>query len=233
MTNILALDASTEICSVAILSDGKLIDRVSDLPRAHANLLLPMVDELLAETGLCLDGLDAIAFGAGPGSFTGLRICTGIVQGLAFGAGLPVVAVSSLEAMAFAAQQQYPHASHCVTAIDARMDEVYWAAYGMRNDTPEEVTAPQVSAVTETDQQLRDWLSEKAAVGVGTGWTLLQQSKSLLHNCEAEFWPQASAVARLADCMFTAGRVIDAVNVEPVYLRNEITWKKRIRKRNQ
>lgn len=238
MTSILALDASTELCSVALLHGDNLIERVSDLPRSHAARLLPMVDEVLAEGECSLRQLDAIAFGAGPGSFTGLRICIGVVQGLAFGANLPVVAVSSLEAMAFMAQKQYPESTHIIPAIDARMKEIYWAAYTSSNGNStglESVIAPQVSSVIATDANLKAWLSEKnglsdkSTIGVGSGWALLQQSRTLLSNCRDDFYPRAAAVAKLGEAAFYNGAYTDAMSAEPIYLRTEISWKKRER----
>lgn len=229
MTTILALDASTELCSVALMREGVLLEKVSSTPRSHANRLLPMIDDVLAQGALSLKQLDAIAFGAGPGSFTGLRICVGIVQGLAFGANLPVVAVSSLESMAYAAQRRYPTLRYVVPAIDARMGEIYSAAYTLSGSAPEMVIAPQVTAVANLDITLSEWLSGKDAVGVGSGWALLQQSAGALSQCETDLWPQAGAVASLAENAFLRGAYTDAMGAEPVYLRTEISWKKRTR----
>lgn len=229
MTKILALDASTELCSVALWQNGNILERVSTAPRSHANRLLPMVEEVLAESGLALKQLDAIAFGAGPGSFTGLRICAGIVQGLAFGANLRVVAVSSLQAMAMAAHRQYPQSPQVVPAIDARMGEIYWARYELTPSEPETLEHPQVTPVAELDASFLQLLRGADTVGVGSGWELLGTSRKLLSQCSTHVWPQAGAIAQLADGAFQRGEHTDAMGAQPVYLRTEISWKKRER----
>ena len=130
MNNILALDSSTDACAVALSVNGVLTSRFEIATQSHTQRLLPMVEELLAEQRLALADLDALAFGRGPGSFTGLRICTGIIQGLAYGANLPVIPVSTLEAMALGFYRANPSMNApLLVALDARMDEVYWALY--------------------------------------------------------------------------------------------------------
>jgi tRNA threonylcarbamoyladenosine biosynthesis protein TsaB len=229
MTNILALDASTELCSVALLQGDKVLEMMSDKPRSHADRLLPMVDELLADAGCSLAQIDAIGFGAGPGSFTGLRICLGVVQGLAFGTGLPVVAVSSLEAMALAASEQESESGLLIPAIDARMNEVYWAVYEQSAGGLQIVAVPQVSGIAQAEQNISTLLAGRDATGVGTGWALLKASQGALVRLEENVWPQASAVAKLAKASFEAGNYADAMAAEPIYLRTEISWKKRDR----
>lgn len=233
MTNILALDASTEVCSVALLHNGSLWEETSDEPRSHAAKLLPMVDAVLGRAGLTLDAIDAIAYGAGPGSFTGLRICLGVVQGLAFGASRPVVGVSSLQAMALAAHEHQPEQQFFVPAIDARMGEVYWAAYSWSGTGLLQEVAPQVSPIDTTEKQLQQLLPDKAVAGVGTGWALLAESRGLLKYCEEKVYPGAAAVAQLGKEAFARGEVTTAMHAEPVYLRSEITWKKRERIRTR
>ena len=127
MNNILALDSSTDACSVALSIDGVLTSRFEIATQSHTQRLLPMVEELLAEQQLALADLDALAFSRGPGSFTGLRICIGIIQGLAYGANLPVIPVSTLEAMAMGFYRANRSINEpLLVALDARMDEVYW-----------------------------------------------------------------------------------------------------------
>jgi tRNA threonylcarbamoyladenosine biosynthesis protein TsaB len=120
---LLAFDTATDICTVAVWMDGSVHERC-EIGRRHAERLLVMIDEALADAGATLKGMDAICFGRGPGSFTGLRICAGVAQGLAFGADLPVVAVSSLAATA-----QYAQSERVLAAFDARMQQVYWGAF--------------------------------------------------------------------------------------------------------
>src|SRR5690606_37370793 len=123
--------------------DGRITERYLEAPRQHMLQLLPMVDELLAAEGVALRELDAIAFGRGPGSFTGLRICLGVVQGLAFGAGLPVIPVSTLAALAQGAAEGLPAGTHLLAALDARMEEVYWGWFRLAADGLVEAAAPE------------------------------------------------------------------------------------------
>ena len=128
MSVILAIETSTPACSVALTIDGVLLEDFRLAPRQHNDLILPMVDQLLTQANIHLKDLDAIAFGKGPGSFTGLRIAAGVVQGLAYGADLPVIGISTLEAMALEAFQKY-HKDYWLAALDARMGEVYIGGY--------------------------------------------------------------------------------------------------------
>ena len=126
-TTLLALDTATEACSVALLHNGEILAKDELSPKAHTRRILPMIDEVLSQAGIGLNQLDALVFGRGPGSFTGVRIGCGIVQGLALGADLPVIAISNLTAMAQAAYQQFG-STQVLAAIDARMNEVYFSA---------------------------------------------------------------------------------------------------------
>lgn len=126
---LLALDTATEICAVALVRDAEVIERVEHVDQRHSQRLIPMAQSLLAEAGIGLSALDAVAFGAGPGSFTGLRIACGVAQGLAYAIDRPVVAVGNLEALALDAARAVPGARRVATAIDARMGECYWAVF--------------------------------------------------------------------------------------------------------
>ena len=155
---ILAIETATEGCSAALLINGEVIDRFQVAPREHGNLILPMVDELLNEAGMTLQQLDALAFGRGPGSFTGVRMATGVIQGLAFAAELPIAPVSTLTALAY--QAGPPVEGQTVyAALDARMGEVYWCEYEridgqLKAVSNESVIAPAAFSVTQGKQAI-------------------------------------------------------------------------------
>ncbi len=221
---VLAIDTATEACSAALSIDGQTISRFQVAPRLHTRLILPMVDELLAEAGVTLASLDAIAFGRGPGAFTGLRVAAAVTQGLAFGARLPVIPVSTLAAMAWAAWRERAE-TRILSAIDARMGEVYWAAYrregeGLLPLLEERVCAPADVPVPDGG----------AWYGVGTGWGAYGR---ILHDCAGEGmtgWagealPEARYIAELALPLLARGEVLDARQALPVYLRNDVARK--------
>lgn len=220
---ILAFDTATEACSAALLLDGEVHERFAEAPRAHARLLLPMLDGLLAEAGLKPAQLDAIAFGRGPGSFTGLRIAASVAQGIAFAADLPVLPVSTLAALARDALQRSA-ATHVLAAIDARMEEVYWAAYARdaANEPGllgEERVAPAGAVFVPAG---RDWF------GIGTGWAVYGEAlrghfPGALLGIDATALPRAGQIARLAAVDYHAGRAVTAEQALPVYLRNQVT----------
>ena len=152
---ILALDTATEACSAALLIDGRLITREMEFERGHGEHILPMVDAVLAEAGVTLRSLDALAFGRGPGGFTGVRLAASIVQGLAFGADLEVVPISDLAAMAQRAFGLEPHTARVLVCNDARMHEVYWACFERSHDglavlVGDERVGPPISVVLPT-----------------------------------------------------------------------------------
>lgn len=226
--NVLALDTSSEGCSAALLSDGRVIDRFTLAPRGHTRLLMPMVRELLAERGLSVTELNAVAFACGPGSFTGLRIATGVVQGLAYGLDIPVIPVSSL---AVVAAQVIGHGAitegaGVAVAFDARMGEVYWGCYlsvdGLPVLTAEERVCPpgQVSLPGDPEH----W------TGAGSGWALVAQMPASVVqravNVDATLIPRAREVALLAVRDWEQGHHVTAAEARPVYLRDEVTWKK-------
>lgn len=222
---ILALDTSTEACSAALALDGEITERFALAPREHTTLILPMLDELLAAAGMTVTQLDGIAFGCGPGSFTGVRIAASITQGIAFGAELPVVPISSLAALA---QGVYRDRGmpRVLVALDARMGEVYWGVYQnsqgcMRAADNDGLYAPEQVPIPE----------ESSWFGAGSGWgsysTLLRQRLAdKLIGEEAEHYPRAYDVAQLALEEFKLGHVVCAEQALPLYLRNEVTWKK-------
>ncbi|MFQ5546206.1 MAG: tRNA (adenosine(37)-N6)-threonylcarbamoyltransferase complex dimerization subunit type 1 TsaB [Acidiferrobacterales bacterium] len=218
---ILALDTSTEACSVALSVDGHIYD-CFELGAQHSSRILAMVDEVLAEATLALADLDALAFGRGPGSFTGLRIGASIAQGLAFGVGLPVVPVSSLAALAQGQRQ-----NRVLAAFDARMSQVYWGAYRrgpegiMTLMGDERVVAPAEVPVPEAG----DWF------GVGSGWDQYAEELKVRLGHRVRDWaqgghPHARDVARLGESGFNNNEAVSAEHALPVYLRDNVAVKK-------
>jgi tRNA threonylcarbamoyladenosine biosynthesis protein TsaB len=217
---ILALDTSTEYCSVALWRDGEVGARDVRAGQRHSELLLPMVDELLKQHGLAVKDLDGIAFGQGPGSFTGLRIACGVTQGLAFGAGLPVVGVSTLLALAEAVR-----AERAVCCIDARMGEIYLAAYARNGPKWEPVHVPGLYAPAEAPP-----LPEGSWTGCGSGFAahgavLRQLYAGRLSAIMPDMFPHARDIARLAVREFEAGRAVSAEQAVPVYIRDKVALK--------
>lgn len=219
---ILALDTATEACSAALLVDGALRERFEIAPRAHARLLLPMLEGLLDEAGLRPAQLDAVAFGRGPGSFTGVRIAASVAQGIAFAADLPVVPVSTLAALAWPVLQSQGEVQ-VFAAIDARMGEIYCAAYG-RADGPalrvlsEEQVTPAAAVCVPAGA---------AWYGVGSGWAVYEAMLrphfgASLQARDAQALPHAAAIAALAVLDVAAGRTLPAEQALPVYLRNKV-----------
>ena len=217
---LLALDTATEACSVAVWADGATIERL-ELGSQHSERILPMVQEVLAEAELTLKQLDAIAFGRGPGSFTGLRIGAGVTQGLAFGAGLPVVPVSSLAALA-----QGVDAPKVLAAFDARMQQVYWGAY-VRNAQGLMGLQGGEIVIAPKDVPMPDgagWM------GAGGGWDQYAGELSLRLGDKINEWrrqclPRARHVAELGAAAFQAGQAVPPEQALPVYVRDEVAAK--------
>ncbi|BCL68946.1 tRNA threonylcarbamoyladenosine biosynthesis protein TsaB [Vibrio nigripulchritudo] len=224
---ILALDTATENCSVALIVDGQLYARSEVAPRDHTKKVLPMVDEVLKEAGVTLQDLDALAFGRGPGSFTGVRIGIGIAQGLAFGADLPMIGVSTMKAMAQATYRVHGKASAAV-AIDARMSEVYWGRY-VRQESGEWVehdaecvVPPSVLAENLTDDG-QIWTK------AGTGWDAYSEEMNGLPistDAGDVLYPDAQDMVVLAQFEFAKGNTVPVEESSPVYLRDNVAWKK-------
>lgn len=233
MSVILALDSSTDACSVALCADGKMDARFELAAKSHTQRLLPMVDELLQGNNLSLRGLDAIAFGRGPGSFTGLRICMGIVQGLAFGAQLPVIPVSTLKSMALGYYRANPQVSlPLLVSLDARMDEVYWGLFAREGDfvsalSDEFVMKPELLSVQNVIQSLAGRF-----IAIGPGWHYPAMQVLATSTIVVDAQPKAEDVALIAARVWSAGGAINVLDAEPVYLRDTISWQKRQRIRN-
>jgi tRNA threonylcarbamoyladenosine biosynthesis protein TsaB len=215
--NILALDTSTEYCSVALRLDGTSAARGALAGQKHSALVLGMVDELLRERSVRLRDLDGIAYGEGPGSFTGLRIACGVVQGLAFGAGLPVVGIGTLLAMAEATG-----ADRAVCCLDARMNEIYHAAYQKRGDTWTAVHEPSVCPPHSAPA-----LPGEGWVACGTGFAAYREALDAryagqLSRVEPDLYPHAADIARLAAARFASGQSVEPEFAAPVYVRNKV-----------
>ncbi|HEY7888229.1 MAG TPA: tRNA (adenosine(37)-N6)-threonylcarbamoyltransferase complex dimerization subunit type 1 TsaB [Steroidobacteraceae bacterium] len=220
---LLALDTATEYCSAALLSDDRLLTREAELARGHAERILPMTDELLGEAGIGLRDLDAIAFGRGPGSFTGVRLAASIAQGLAFGAGLKVVAISDLRAVAQRAFDEDSHVTRALVCNDARMREVYWGCFERGSDglalarTPEKVGPP------ESVRLPTEWAD---AAALGRGFAAYSALRALggvvVHGTWDRLLPRAAEVARLAVPELVAGRLLDPEAALPVYIRDDV-----------
>jgi len=228
---LLALDTSSEGCSAALWLDGRITERFELAPRGHTRLLMPMVRELLAEQGLKPSDLDALAFARGPGSFTGLRIATGVIQGLAWGLDLPVVPVSSLAAVALNAidEHKLPEGSGVAVAFDARMSELYWATFACRDGLPvllgdERVCHPDKVSLPDSGEISDGWF------GAGQGWKfrsdMPEAVETGISSADSSLVPRAAYVARLAIPGFHAGHTVPAEQAQPVYVRDEVTWKK-------
>jgi len=226
---LLALDTSTEACSVALWHKGEKTHLDELAQRTHTKRILPMVDELLANSGINLKQVDALAFGRGPGSFTGVRVGAGIAQGLAFGADLPVIAVSNLTTMAQAAFELH-QAENVVAAIDARMNEVYFSQVKREKVRSEVGEFFQWNPVIEEQvcqpEKVLEQLSDLTAYRVGTGWAAYPQFKENGLEGSDTILPSAQYMLELALTDYAQNKVISALEIEPVYLRNEVTWKK-------
>ncbi len=220
---LLVLDTSTEYCSAALWLDGRIRTRRVLAEQRHSSLLLPMVDELLHESDIGLRQLDGIGYGAGPGSFTGLRIACAVTQGLAFGADLPVVGISTLESIA-----AQTGADQVLTVLDARMAEVYWAAYRHEATLPD--GHPRWRAVAEPALALPDSVQVPDGgdwVGAGNGFAALGEVlrprlAAQLARIDATLMPDAAAMAPLAAQAFARGEGMDAALAAPVYLRDKV-----------
>ncbi len=223
--NLLALETSSEFCSVALWRDGAIAKAQAEAGREHTRLLLPLVQNLLAQSGLALSALDAIAFGRGPGGFTGLRIAAGLAQGLGLALAKPLIPVSTLAALATQAQRRHG-TRRVLAALDARLDEVYWAWFdcaasdaGMRQgeeclSRPVEVCLPDAGK----------W------AGIGSAW--VKHRQALLEACAARIEPiDGEAVPLAEDVVCLAAQLwqqnpqiaVAADQALPVYLRNRVT----------
>lgn len=221
---LLAIESSTELFTAALFLDGRIVEREGARGASHSEIALPLVHALLDEEGVSLAGLDGIAFGAGPGAFTGLRLSCSVAQGLAVGAGLPVIGIGSLEALALGAGDGLVYA-----CADARMNEAYCAAYRVRGESVETVVAPLVAA------------PDKVPVPPGQGWlgcgsgfaaygeALAARLAPMIGHIDAAARPRAAVLLRLAVPRFARGEGIDAALAAPLYVRDKVAMTTRER----
>ena len=227
MTGILAIDTSTDACSVAVAIDGQITERYEYAPRQHHQLLFGMLRELLPGGDLRSHGIDAIAYGCGPGSFTGLRIAASAVQGLAYTNDLPVVAVSTLAGIAQAALRQGVAApgATLLCSLDARINEVYSALYEFHESLAVLVEGPQVCAPRDLHYAYTGPLH-----GVGSGLRFIDafpaEFAARIFRHDSELLPAAQDLVPLAIEMLHRGDTQTPRQVQPVYVRDEISWKK-------
>jgi tRNA threonylcarbamoyladenosine biosynthesis protein TsaB len=219
---LLAIETATEACSAALFLDGEVREIYRFAPRQHAQLLLGMVDELLAEAGLKPMGLDALAFGRGPGAFTGVRIATGVAQGIAYAAELPVVPVSTLAALAQGGLREFGW-TRVAAAIDARMNEVYWGAYSANDAGIMVAHSDEMVCPAETVPLL----DGERWHGIGSGWqafaeVLKARQQERMLDWQGDYLPHAQDIAVLAADAFAKGRTVIASEALPVYLRDQV-----------
>jgi tRNA threonylcarbamoyladenosine biosynthesis protein TsaB len=217
---ILALDTSTEYCSVALLDGDRLSSEEVLAGQQHSELLLPMIDRLLSDAGTNLDAIDGVAFGAGPGSFTGLRIACAVAQGLAFGTGKTVVPISTLLALAGGSG-----AMQVVAALDARMNEVYVAAYVRDSEGWRTVMRPRLQPPTAVpDLPGEGWTAVGNGFGVYDG-ALARACAGKLERIDVLCHPHAAHMARLAAPLFAAGLGVPPEEAAPLYVRDKVALK--------
>jgi tRNA threonylcarbamoyladenosine biosynthesis protein TsaB len=239
MSKIIAIDTALSSCSVALSDHGSVSSLREHEPRQHVRLVLPMVEEVLKQGGLSINDIDAIGFNQGPGSFTGLRIGLGVVQGLAFGANMRAVPVSTLQTMAQAAIDHTPVSvgDLVMPLIDARMNEVYWGIYKNIDGRAQSVCADALNIPEDVGGVMLDLnILEQAAnnniaVGVGDGWQFRDRVTVRPDVINEQLTSDAVQVLALAVDAYEHGLSVSIEQVEPLYLRNEVSWTKRQRLR--
>ena len=221
---LLAIETATEACSAAVYIDGEIIERYEVAPRKHNELILPMCEQVLAESGIAIKQLDALAFGCGPGAFTGLRIAASVAQAMALAHDLPVASISTLENLAYQADVQT--GDIVLAAIDARMEEIYWALYQIKSTDHLELLGEEKVQAAENVE-----VTQSITRGLGTGWgtyykQLSEKVELEADAIDAQALPRASVTAQLGIQKYRKQNMVDAMQVLPVYLRNQIVHKK-------
>ncbi|HCI14579.1 MAG: tRNA (adenosine(37)-N6)-threonylcarbamoyltransferase complex dimerization subunit type 1 TsaB [Gallionellales bacterium GWA2_60_142] len=214
---VLALETSSEYCSVALWQDGEVVSRCEPVGQKHSERLMPMIDELLQATGHRLQAMNAIAFGMGPGSFTGVRIACGVAQGLALGANLPVVGVCTLEALAEASGHD-----KVIAVLDARMSEIYHAAYERQGDDWIAVSAPCLCKPADAPVVAgAGWFAAGSGFAVNSEALQARYAGQLL-GVDGTVVPQAAAIAAIGARRLARGEGMDASQALPLYLRDKV-----------
>jgi tRNA threonylcarbamoyladenosine biosynthesis protein TsaB len=222
MATILAIETSSEMASCALLRGERVYSRESSGVRTHSQSVLPMIQQLLEEAGIVLRDCDAIAYGAGPGSFTGVRTACGIAQGLGFGAGLPLLPIVTLDAMALAHLERHGAGADVLTVLDARMNEVYWAQFRFDGGLPAAVLPPALSAPSDVAP-----VGPVLACGNGiAAYAEAFAGKAFAQDADGDIMPHAVQVARLGRAAFAAGHAVPAAQAQPLYLRNKVAYTK-------
>jgi tRNA threonylcarbamoyladenosine biosynthesis protein TsaB len=217
---LLSIETSTEYCSVALWQDGVVSERCELVGQKHSEVLMEMLDVLLKDAGIKVKQVDGIAFGKGPGSFTGVRIACGVTQGLALGAEVEVVGVCTLEALAEASGKD-----KIIAALDARMSELYLAAYEKREGEWSVVIAPCLCKAEDAPLLKGDgWFGVGSGFAV-SGVALQARYGDQLSGVDEKSVPQASAVARIGAREFAKGNAVDAAMALPLYLRDKVALK--------
>lgn len=230
--NLLAIDASASGCSVGLRAGDRSLERVSLSPRTHAQMILPMVSALLEEAGIQLSDLDAIAYGAGPGSFTGLRIAFGFAQGLGYGLNIPLLPVDSLLGLAnhwLLTSPTPPMNSTVVSLLDARMEELYWSAFSVTEHGLQEKVRSSLNTIEETSKIIKAKVQSGDTFLVGPGANYLDCGDHPDVTVNADLEPSALAILNVGALMYKAGNASTASTATLNYLRNSVSWNKRVR----
>ncbi len=222
---LLALDTATDACSVALALNGQILERFELTPKQHSMRLFALIDDLLTEAGITKRQISALAYGRGPGSFTGLRIAAGVIQGLALALSVPVIPVSTLAAIAQDHFRSTNTADTAFVALDARMDEVFWGCYlkdsqGYARLWGDEQVTPAAAVI----------FPEQSGIGLGSGWhrhhdTLIHRVGGWVKQIDHSPLPRASAIAHIALHAVNTGQVKTASEALPVYLRDQVAKK--------
>ncbi len=225
MNNLLAIDTSTENCSVALWARGRIIEEGRVAPQKHAELVLSMVDSVLEQAMIKREDLDGLVIGVGPGSFTGVRVAASAAQGLALGLNLKVAGVSSLKSLAAQALKGADE-KYAIGAIDARMGEVYVAVYQRKDGKLETLLPETVLKPEEAVDKVRGAIGIHHAVGGGTGMELLYGAGLNKNIQKRSYFPDAESIVELGLIEFSEGRAKDPEEALPLYVRDEVAWKK-------